>query len=111
MEAVSSRTPSFVQSAVPKGALLIERVEVVDVATLPAAKVPSWPQPHRICLRVQAESASGDTDRDFYLCSEDPLTDWLMWVKVCQGTCAYRCKIMHFTGVCGYCAWLGGHLS
>jgi hypothetical protein len=73
------------QTSVAKGSLPMGRIEVVDVADLPASKAPNWPHAHRVCLRIQGADTSGDSERDFFLCSEEPLTDWLLWIKVCQG--------------------------
>lgn len=82
------------QEAMPKGLLPVDRLEVVDAGTVPSKGV-SWPHPYRVVLRVQGGAGSaapgdtdGDVERTFYLCSEEPLTDWLLWLKVCQSECS-----------------------
>ncbi len=90
----------ILQDTFPLGVLRIEQLEIVPVQDVLAAQGASWPQPYRMCLRhntgakpdLDDSSAAADSaasasakDRDFLLCSEEPLDEWLQWIRIVQG--------------------------
>jgi hypothetical protein len=81
-----------VQGRVPLGRMALDRLEVVPWDDVPpSTRSLNFPHPYRLCVRYLANATGTDTfeeeleDRDFLLCSEEPVDDWIRWIKLLKG--------------------------